>query len=75
MKTIEMAINKSRTINATLTMILALLVSACGLKDDLYIPEDETEAEAVPVEVQDTEDPNAGVDTQEEPGQLSEQTP
>ena len=51
---IEMAIYKSRSVCIALTILAALLLSACGLKDDLYIPTEETKAP--PAETQVTDD-------------------
>ena len=64
-----MMINKTRTANIVLASMAALLFTACGLKDDLYIPTKETEV--TPADAQSTDDEN----TEEDPGQLSEQAP
>jgi len=49
-----MAIYKSRSAYIALTVVAAMFLSACGLKDDLYIPTAETQTP--PAETQVTED-------------------
>jgi predicted small lipoprotein YifL len=69
-----MMMNKTRAANIVLATMAALLFTACGLKDDLYIPTEETEvapADAQSAEGQSTD----GENTEEDPGQLSEQAP
>jgi len=66
---IEMAIYKSRFACIVSTLVAAMFLSACGLKDDLYIPTEETEAQTA--ETQTTEEENDG----ENPGPLSTTAP
>jgi predicted small lipoprotein YifL len=49
-----MTMNKLHTRRLMLALVVALLITACGLKDDLYFPDEE--AVAVPAESQNTED-------------------
>ncbi|HJP37564.1 MAG: lipoprotein [Gammaproteobacteria bacterium] len=58
--------NRLQTGRLMLALVAALLISACGLKDDLYFPDQE--AAAVPAESQTTEDT-------EESDPTAEQTP
>jgi len=64
-----MATYKSRFAYITSTLVAAMFMSACGLKDDLYIPTEE--AEAPPAETQTTEEENDG----ENSGPLSTTAP
>jgi len=69
-----MMMNKIRVANIVLASMVTLLFAACGLKDDLYIPTEETEAataDAQSANDQSTDDEN----TEEDAGQLSEQAP
>lgn len=66
-----MTMNKASASRLAPAIFVALLVTACGLKGDLYIP---SEATAVtPADVQSADDENAEGD--EESGQSSEQAP
>jgi predicted small lipoprotein YifL len=64
-----MMMNKIRAANIVLASMAVLFFAACGLKDDLYIPAEETAA--APADAQSTDDEN----TEKDPGQLSEQAP
>jgi len=79
-----MMMNKTRAANIVLVAMASLFFAACGLKDDLYIPTEETEA--APADSQSAEDQSTDgqstdgqstddENTEEDPGQLSEQAP
>jgi predicted small lipoprotein YifL len=71
---IEMAIYKSRFACIVSTLVAAMFLSACGLKDDLYIPTEETEAPTA--ETQTTEEANTDEENDgENPGPLSTTAP